>query len=115
MTTHAVDEVVVLRPQGELWEGPECDELEHRLEQLVGEGRHAVVDLGATHFLSARALGLLAHAVRSASLHGGRIVLCSAAAFERRLLQLTHLADALPVYASEDEAVRGLQAVRVRA
>jgi len=115
MTTHAVEEVVVLKPQGELWEGSECDELERRLEQLAGEGRHAVVDLGATHFLSARALGLLAHAVRSASLHGGRIALCGAADFERRLLQLTHLAAALPVYASEEEAVRGLQLARARA
>jgi anti-anti-sigma factor len=114
MTTHAVEEVVVLKPQGELWEGPECDELERQLEQLAGDGRQVVVDLAATHFLTARALGLLAHAVRSASLHGGRIALCGAAGFERWLLQLTHLAEALPVYASEDEAVRGLQLARAR-
>ncbi len=114
MTTHAVDDVVVLKPQCELWEGPESDELERQLERLVSEGKQVVVDLGATRFLTARALGLLADAVRGASLNGGRVALCGAAGFERWLLRLTHLAEALPVYVSEAEAVRDLRLARVR-
>ncbi len=109
MTTHAVDEVVVLKPQGELWEGPESDELERQLARLISEGKQVVVDLGGTRFLTARALGLLADGVRGAPLRGGRIALCGAAGFERWLLRLTHLADALPVYATEEDAVRGLR------
>jgi anti-anti-sigma factor len=108
MTTHAVDEVVVLKPQSELCEGPECDEMERELETLLRQGRRVVVDLGETRFLTAHALGVLAHAERSASQHGGRIALCGAAGLERWLLQLTHLADALPIFGTEDEAVRGL-------
>ncbi len=108
MTTHAVDDVVVLKPQSELCEGPECDEMEHELESLVRDGRRVVVDLQGTRFLTAHALGILAHAERSAARYGGRIALCGAADLERWLLSLTHLADALPIFGSEEEAVRSL-------
>ncbi len=108
MTSHAIDDVVVLKPESELCEGPECDALEHQLESLVSQGRRVVIDLEGTRFLTAHALGVLAHAERSATRFGGRIVLCGAADLERWLLQLTHLADALPIFGSEQEAVRSL-------
>ncbi|HVP14471.1 MAG TPA: STAS domain-containing protein [Terriglobales bacterium] len=115
MTTHAIDDVVVLKPEGELWEGPESDELERELDRLLSEGRPVVVDLAATRFLTARALGLLADGARRAALHGGAIALCGAKGFERRLLTLTHLADALPVYATGEDAARGMRLARAKA
>jgi anti-anti-sigma factor len=115
MTTHAFDEVAVLKPQCELWEGPESDELERQLARLLSEGRRVVVDLAGTRFLTARALGLFADGARAAALHGGAIALCGAKGFERRLLRLTRLADALPVYATEEEAVRELRSAHAKA
>jgi anti-anti-sigma factor len=115
MTSHAVDRIVVLKPLNGLCAGVECDEMECALEELVRQGRRVVVDLGATRFLTAHALGVLAQAEHTASLHGGRIALCQAAGLERWLLQLTHLTEALPVYGSEEEAIRGLREDRASA
>jgi len=113
MTRHAVDEMVVLQPQGDLTEGASCDELERELMTLAERGRRVIIDLAATRVLTAHCLGLLARAQRIASANGGRIVLCGAAGLQRWLLDVTHLADALPLFGSEQEAVRSLNAGRV--
>jgi len=113
MTSHAVDEVVVLKPQGGLCEGNECDEMERVLIGLMEQGRRAIVDLSATRLLTARGLGILARAQRVAAQHGARIALCGAVGLERWLLGVTHLAEAMPVLGTEQEALRYLQAVRV--
>jgi anti-anti-sigma factor len=112
MTTHDVDEVVVLKPQSDLCEGDECDEMERMLEQLARQGRPVIVDLRETRFLTAHALGVLAQAARSASAHGGRIALCGAARLERWLLELTGLTGTMAVCANEEIALQHLRAVR---
>ena len=110
MTVHAVEEVVVLQPDGDLCEGPACDELEAELVSLAERGRRVVVDLTTTRVLTAHCLGVMARAQQIASANGGRIALCGAAGLQRWLLEVTHLADALPLYGSEQEAARSLGA-----
>ena len=105
MTTRAMDQMVVLRPDGDLCEGAACDELERELFSYAEQGRHVIVDLSATRILTAHCLGVLARAQRLAVAAGGNIALCGAAELHRWLLGVTHLADALPVYASQDEAL----------
>ena len=60
MTSHAVDELVVLQPSGDFLEGAACDELEHELYSLAEQGRRVIVDLSHTRVLTAHCLGLLA-------------------------------------------------------
>jgi len=110
MTSHKVDELVVLQPRGDLCEGAACDELERELCALAEQGRRLIVDLSATRVLTARGLGVLVRAQRLAAANGGRIVLCGAAGLQRWLLDVTHLAEALPLYDSEAEAVARLGA-----
>ena len=112
MTSHAVDEVVVLQPRGDLLEGAACDDLERALGSLAGRGRRVIVDLSGTRVLTAHCLGLLARAQQLASANGGGLALCGAAGPQRWLLGVTHLADALPLYESESEAVVHLNAGR---
>jgi anti-sigma B factor antagonist len=107
MTTHAVDHSVVLRPDGDLCEGAACDELEQELFALAEQGRHVIVDLSATRILTAHCLGVLARAQRLAVAAGGNVALCGAADLQRWLLGVTHLTEALPVYASQAEALAG--------
>jgi anti-anti-sigma factor len=108
MTTEALDEVVVLRPEGGLCEGEECDEMERRLHDLLGRGRRVIVDLSSTRMLTAHGLGVLARAQQVAAQHGGRLAICGAAGLERWVLDLTHLAQVVPVFASAEEAARSL-------
>ena len=108
MTTHAMDQAVVLLPDGDLCEGAACDELERELLALAEQGRQVIVDLGATRILTAHCLGVLARAQRLAVAAGGSVALCGAAGTQRWLLGVTHLAEALPVYASLAEALAGV-------
>lgn len=112
MTSHAVDELVVLQPSGDFLEGAACDDLEHELYSLAEQGRRVIVDLSRTRVLTAHCLGLLARAQQLASANGGGVALCSAAGSQRWLLDVTHLADALPLFGSEGEAVAHLNAGR---
>ncbi len=109
MTSHAVDEVLVLRPQGDLCEGEECDAMERTLGDFAGRGLAVVVDLSETRMLTAHAVGVLAQASRAAAEHGGRLALCGAARLERWVLEVTRLAEVVPVFASEQAAVAGLR------
>lgn len=110
MTTRAMDESVVLRPDGDLCEGPACDELEQELYTYAERGRHVVVDLSATRIVTAHCLGVLARAQRLAVASGGSLALCGTTGLHRWLLGVTHLTDALPVYATPTEARAGIGA-----
>ena len=112
MTSNAVDELVILQPRGELCEGPACDELERQLYTLAEQGRRVIVDLSGTRVITAHCLGVLARGHRLAVANGGGLVLCGAAAVQRWLLGITHLTDAVPIYATEREAVEHLTAGR---
>ena len=112
MTSHAVDELVVLQPSGDFLEGAACDDLEHELYSLAEQGRRVIVDLSRTRVLTAHCLGLLARAQQLASANGGGVALCGAAGSQRWLLGVTGLADAVPVYGSEAEAVARFAACR---
>ena len=108
MTKDFVRETLVIRPAGDLCEGDECDQLERALAEQARLGRSVVVDLSGTRFLTAHALGVLARAHRIGLEHGARIALCGVTGTERWLLALTHLSEALPVYADETAAVAHL-------
>lgn len=108
MTTRAIDQLMVLQPDGDLCEGAACDELERELFTLAEQGRHVIVDLSTTRILTAHCLGVLARAKRLAEAAGGDLVLCGAADPQRWLLGVTHLAEALPVYGTQAEALASL-------
>jgi anti-anti-sigma factor len=112
MMHHEVDGVVVLQPRGDFLEGTACDALEHELLALVERGRRVIVDLSHVRVLTAHCLGLLARAQQLASENGGGVALCGAAATQRWLLDVTHLAGALPLFGSETEAVQHLHGGR---
>ena len=112
MTSHAIDEMVVLQPSGNLLEGAACDELERELTSLAGRGRRIIVDLSHARVLTAHCLGLLARAQQLARVNGGGLALCDAASAQRWLLDVTHLAGTLPLFDSEREAVAFLNAER---
>lgn len=109
MTASEMDEVIVMEPQGELYEGAECDEMERRLFAQVERGARVVVDVSATRHLSARCLGIFARAHQLATQHGGCVVLCGANRDHRWLLETTGLAEALPFFEDVAAAIRDLR------
>jgi anti-anti-sigma factor len=113
MTSHDVNEVIVLRPQKDLCEGEECDAMQRTLEDLARQGRAVIVDLSETRMLSAHAVGVLAQAARVAAQHGGRLALCGAARLERWVLDVTRLAQVVPVFGTAEDAVAAMQTLRM--
>jgi anti-anti-sigma factor len=108
MTANELDQVIVLEPQGEMYEGGECDALERVLLGSAERGNRIVVDVSATHHLSARCLGILARACRLASRSGGCVALCGVSSEHRWLLEKTGLAEVIPQYGDRDAAIRGV-------
>lgn len=105
MTWMEADGVQVVRAYEDLLEGAACEELEHRLGQAAREGRHVIVTLGAGAKLSARALGVLAHAAGEAARAGGALVVCAADDAQRWVLHVTGLDAVLAVRSTEAEAI----------
>ena len=112
MDPHAVDEPVVLQVTGDLLEGPACDRLELELLALARQGRRVIVDLSQARVLTAHCLGLFARAQQLASANGGGVALCGAHDLQRWLLDVTHIAGALPLFGNVTDAVAHLHAGR---
>jgi anti-anti-sigma factor len=112
MTWRQGNGFVVLRPEGDLCEGPESDRVEAALAAWAGQRRRVIVDLSRTRQLSARGLGILARAHQESTAHGGRIGVCGATALHLWLLRVTCVAKFLTVYKTKAAAVAALSGVR---
>ena len=81
------------------------------IEQLIDQGRvHIVVNLGEVPSVDSDGLGEIVRGFNDAREAGGRLVLCGVAAHLRELLATTKLDAYIPIFDSEHEAVRSLQA-----
>jgi len=109
MTLKECNQVAVIEPEGDLYEGTECDEMERVLLQLAEHGRQTVVDLSRARQLSAHCLGILAHAHEVATRNGGRIVLCGGRRVHRWLIARMRLAGVLPVFDTRALAIQSLE------
>jgi anti-anti-sigma factor len=106
------DDVIVLEPTQDLHEGSECDQLEDALSRLAESGAQVVIDVTHVQHLSARCLGILAHAHQVASRHGGHVVLSGVTRPQRWLLRKTGLAEVVPIHDDLASARRHLATLR---
>lgn len=81
------------------------------IEQLIDQGRvNIVVNLSEVRSVDSDGLGEIVRGFNDARDAGGRLALCNVAAHLRELLMTTKLDEYIPVFDSEHEAVRSLQA-----
>jgi anti-sigma B factor antagonist len=81
------------------------------IEQLIDQGRvNIVVNLGEVPSVDSDGLGEIVRGFNDARDAGGRLVLCGVATHLRELLATTKLDEYIPIFDSEPEAVRSLQA-----
>jgi anti-anti-sigma factor len=88
-------------------DGP-TDDLFEQITAVVEDGgrQRLVVNLAAVQYLASRALGKLVLLGRKVREVKGRLALCQPTQTVDRLLEATHLAEIIPVYRDEREAVR---------
>ena len=102
-------DVTVLRVNVPTLPGDETTETLFRQAASVVEdaGRtRLVLNLNGVVFLASAALGQLVTLMRKVRSAGGRLVLCKVAPRIEELLQVTHVAEILLIYADEQEAVQ---------
>jgi anti-sigma B factor antagonist len=81
------------------------------IEQLIDQGRvNIVVNLSEVRSVDSDGLGEIVRGFNDARDAGGRLVLCGVASHLRELLATTKLDEYIPIFDSEHEAVRSLQA-----
>ena len=89
--------------------------LRSHLDSLVADGRtRLVLDLAGLEFLDATGIGVLARAMGRVRMRNGWMRLAHAYPRVRRVLRITRLTDALPVYDSTAQALSSVQAEPVR-
>ncbi len=101
--------VTVLRVKVPMLRGDEETEaLFQQASSLVEEAGRSqlVLNLDGVVFLASMAIGKLATLIHKTRSAGGKLTACKVSRTVGELLQMTHLAEILPIYGEEQEAVR---------
>jgi anti-anti-sigma factor len=102
-------DVTVLRVPVPMLRGDETTEALFRqafaLVEEAGRSR-IVLSLDGVVYLASMALGKLVMLMRKARAAGGRLALCEVTRPIEEMLEMAHLADVLPIYGNEREAVQ---------
>ena len=98
--------IAVIAPHGWLMGGPETDELQRTMRELLEQGnRCLVVDLADVVHMNSTALGVLVGCTMSYAKRDGRITLCNVDKRIQNTLVITRLSLVFDTYSSEREAV----------
>jgi anti-sigma B factor antagonist len=104
-----VNDVTILRLDGDLAASPEDSELEtfkSVLTDLMARGRLDIaINLAGTRVVDAEGLGQLASAFKRARRLGGRLALIAPSERVRKLLSVTKLDSVFKLFVSEQEAI----------
>lgn len=87
-------------------------ELKATVDPALREARTAptvVLDLSGVNFMDSSGMGAILGRYRTVSQMGGKLAVCSLTPQLRKLFELTGLTRIIPVFASQDDAVVGLQ------
>ena len=110
ITERVVDDVVILDMSAG-WISPSDTptSLLSAIQQLIEEGRAKIlIDLSEVRSVDSDGLGEIVHGFNDVRQAGGRLALCGVAVHLRGLLVTTKLDEYIPVFDSEQEAVKSL-------
>src|SRR5438046_2441574 len=103
-----LDDVVVLKPHGDLTGGEETDELESLIDAADHEGvRCLVVNLAAVGWMNAIAIARLVGGHLKFEKRKARMVLCNLETKLESVFAITKLTLEMDVYATEEDAIAG--------
>ena len=108
LSDHAIDSethVIELRGEVDLYTAPE---FKTHLHELIDEGKtHIVIDLSQVTYIDSTTLGVLVGGLKRLRRAGGSLVLVCTEASIVHIFDVTGLDQALPVYATVEEAIAG--------
>ncbi|MCF8563675.1 anti-sigma F factor antagonist [Alicyclobacillus tolerans] len=110
LESNTIDGVLVIRLAGDLDHHAAEDirnEIESQLEQT--RYRYLVLSFRGIDFMDSSGLGLILGRYRSVAQRGGKMALCEVNSPLQRLFELSGILKILPVYETEEHAVRALK------
>lgn len=103
-------DVTILNPKGMYLGGPETDELEQKLDELIQAGtRNLLIDLGETTYLSSAPLAVLIKALNACEAKGYRIKLCRLDKKMNLVLVITRLVMRFDTYETDEQALQAFR------
>ncbi len=108
-----VDGVTILEPKGMYVGGPETDELDRKLDELVRGGAPKIlVNLGKTTYLSSAPLAVLIATLNNCEARGIGLKLCCLDKKINLVLVITRLVMRFDTYDSEEDALASFGVAR---
>jgi anti-anti-sigma factor len=102
---HGIGDVVVLRCRGRIVYREESSALAERVQELLPQHRHIVLNLRDVTAVDSSGLGILAVLHAGVASSGGALHICQPSSRVHRLFQLTNLTAVLNIHGSEAEAI----------
>ena len=100
-----VGDVNVITCGGKIVGGPEADELQRVVDDLLPLEPHVVLDVGEVTFLDSAGVGLLVRLLHRTNRAFGDLKLCRVPARIAEVLRITKLAGIFDVHAGEEDAI----------
>jgi len=102
-----VNDIIVIRLEGNVMGGPEAVRLNEEINQLLDEEKKKVVlDLGKVNRMNSSGLGILINALTTFKQNGGQLKLANIASRVSTLLSVTKLNSVFESYDTVDEALK---------
>ena len=114
LDTREVGYVTIVRCNGRITAGSECDSLRTHLAWLLRDRRAIVLDLGQVGFIDSCGLGTMVRSLTSTRQAHGDLKLCNLPETVRKVLEMSHLSSVFDTHESEEKAVAAFYGSRVK-
>ena len=104
--------VVVLAMTGSIRLGPNCQQIEHALDELIREGATSVIyDLSGVPFIDSAGIGTIVRGLVKLKKLGGTLRLAGVKPMVAGVLKLTQIDRSIEIFATAEQAAESLPAV----
>jgi anti-sigma B factor antagonist len=101
--------VVVLTMTGSVRVGPNCQQIEHALDEIIGQGANWVVcDLSGVPFIDSAGIGTVMRGLIKLKKLGGTMRLAGVKGMVEGVLKLTRVDRSIEIFPTAEEAAQGL-------
>jgi anti-anti-sigma factor len=112
---HREGAVSVLALEGKLVLGAPSNEFRSTVEDLLKAGNQQIVfNFAGVPYADSAGIGALAYSFSNVKAAGGRVVMAEAQQAVREVMDTTKLSELIPIFATEQEAVRSFQELTAR-
>ncbi len=114
LDTREVGHVTIVRCNGRITAGDECDSLRSHVTWLLRDRRSIVLHLGEVEFIDSCGLGTIVRSLTSTRQAHGDLKLCNISDNVRKILEMSHLAAVFDTHQSEEKAIAAFYGPRVK-